>query len=201
MRRGGDRGLGVADLLLHARRPVARHVVVDQQVAVAGVLDAHHGRQHVVVDADPVDGVLGDVAVDRHDHRDRLADVVDLVAGQGVLGAAVGERGVRDQQRQRLGHRPDEVLVGVDGHDPLDVEDGVDVDREDPGVGVRAAQDGGVQRAGHQVVGVLALPAQQPVVLDALDGLAEELGGHGCSPSGPSRTISAARHTAETMFW
>ena len=61
--------------------------------------------------------------------------------------------------------------------------------------------DGGVQRAGHQVVGVLALPAQQPVVLDALDGLAEELGGHGCSPSDPSRTISAARHTAETMFW
>ena len=60
----------------------------------------------------------------RDDHDDRLADVVHLVAGQRVAGAAVGERGVRDEQRQRLGD-PGAVL-GVGGREVL-----VGVDRDE----------------------------------------------------------------------
>ena len=70
-----------------------------------GGVDADDRLQELVVDPDPADGVLGDVAVVGDDEGDRLADVVDLVLGQRVLGAAVGQRRVRDQQRQRLGHR------------------------------------------------------------------------------------------------
>ena len=51
--------------------------------------DPTTARQQLVVDPDPVAGVLGDVAVGRDDHHDRLADVVDLVLGQRVRRAAV----------------------------------------------------------------------------------------------------------------
>ena len=82
--------------------------------AAPGRLDADHRRQRLVADHDPLGGVLGQVAVLGHHHHDRLADVVHLVAGQRVLGAAVGQRRVRDQQRQRVGQRAGQVLVGVD---------------------------------------------------------------------------------------
>ena len=140
------------------------------------------GGSTLVGHEDPLDGVLGDVAVVGDHHRDRLADVVDLVAGQRVLGAAVGQRRVRDQQRQRLGHRAPEVVVGVDGHHAVDVEHRV------TSMSVIRAWACGLRRiatcsaSAHQVVDVLAVAADQPVVLDALDPLAEQLGGHASSP-------------------
>ena len=104
----------VADVLLEPGADVAGHVVVHEVRGGAGGVDADHRRQDLVADPDPADRVLGDVAVLGDDERDRLADVVDLVLGQRVLGAAVGQRRVRDQQRQRLGHRAGEVVVGLD---------------------------------------------------------------------------------------
>ena len=165
--------------------------------ACACGLDAHDRRQELVVDPDPRQRVLGDVAVVRDDERDRLTGVVDLVPGQRVLGAAVGQRGVRDQQRQRLGHRARQVVVGPDEVDALDVEHPGDVDVGDPRVGVRRAEHGRVQRTRDHVVDVAALSAQHPVVLDAGHLGAHQLGGHGV----PSVMISAARSTALTMFW
>src|SRR3712207_6950834 len=41
-----------------------------------------------------------------------------------------------------LGHRPGEVLVGVDRENAVQVQAGVHVDVDDPGVGVRAAHEG-----------------------------------------------------------
>ena len=120
--------VGVPDCLLHPGRDVAGDVVVHEPLRAPGRVDADDRRQHLVVDADQRDRVLGDVAALGDHERDRLADVVDLVLGQRVLRAAVGQRGVRDQQRQRLGHRPGEVVVGVDREDALDVEHRVDVD-------------------------------------------------------------------------
>ena len=58
--------------------------------------------QELVLDDDRLAGVLGDVAVGRDHHDDGLADVVDLVLGQRVAGAAGVQRRVRDEQRQRL---------------------------------------------------------------------------------------------------
>ena len=231
VRGGGDRGRRVADVLLEAGADVAGHVLVDEVLRGARVVDPDHRRQHLVVDPDPADRVLGDVAVVGDDEGDRLADVVHLVLGQGVLRAAVGQRRVRDQQRQRLGHRAGEVLVGPHRVHAVEVEDLVDVDVDDPGVRVRGAQHGRVQQGRvpvhADVVDVPAQAAQEALVLDALDRGAHQLRGHppspvvaaswarsscsscpGCGTGGaggvsplPSRASSAARSTARTMFW
>ena len=194
---GVDRRLGVAGLLHHHRRRVAGDVGVHEVGGGARGVDPDHGRQRLVVDPDPADDVLGDVPVDGHHHHDGLADVVDLVARQGVLGPAVGQRGVRDQQRQRLAHPAVEVLVGVDRHQAVHLDPVGDVDVEDPGVGVRAADERHLVRVVAEVVEVAAVPGDQPRVLAPPDPGAEQLGGHAPSP----RLISAARCTAATMFW
>ncbi len=82
--------------------------------------------------------------------------------------------------------------------DAVELEHLVDLDVDDPGVRVRRAEHGGVQRGGvdRDVVDVPALAAEQPLVLDPLHLGAHQLGGHD-SPS--FRT--AARSTAFTMFW
>ena len=172
VRGGGDRRAGVADLLLHVGADVAGDVLVHQLRRLAGGRDADDRLQELVVDADERHRVLGDVAVGGDHERDRLADVVHLVLGQGVLGASVGQGRVRDQQRQRLGHRAGEVVVGPHGQDALDVEHVGDVDVGDPRVGVRGAQDGRVQHPRvvvEHVVDVAALAAQEPLVLDPGD--------------------------------
>ena len=230
MRRRRDRRLRVADVLLHAGSDVAGHVVVDEALGGAGRRDADHWGEHVVVDGDAADRVLGHVAVVGDHERDRLAHVVDLVLGQCVLGAALGERRVRDEQRQWLGHRAGQVVVGPHGVHALDVEHPGDVDVDDPCVRVGRAEHRGMQGAapdGH-VVDVATLAAQEPLVLHALDLLAHQLGRHAPSPvealsssrssyascpasgsggsgartcGAPAWASSAARSTALTMFW
>ena len=187
VRRRLDRGLGVAVVLLHAGAHVAGHVLVHQARGGASGVDADDRRQHLVVDADATHGVLGDVAVVGDHERDRLTDVVDLALGERVLRAAVGQRRVRDQQRQRLGHRwrqSGEVLVGPHHVHAFDVEDVLDVDVEHLRMRMRRAQHGGVQgvRTHGDVVDVPALPAQEALVLDPLHGRAEELGRHAPNP-------------------
>ena len=101
-----------------------------------------------------------------------------------------------------------------------DVPGPAGVDLGDAGVGHRAAQDFHVQHAGQgHVVGVVALAADEPVVLDAaaagthaadLD-LVHCLGGHAPAPfplsavslaAGASpRSFAAAHRTDLTMFW
>ena len=51
--------------------------------AGAGLLQTHDDGQLLVVDPDPLAGVLGDVAVGRDDHDDGLADVVDHARAPG----------------------------------------------------------------------------------------------------------------------
>ena len=87
VRRGGQRGVDVADLVEVVRGDVVGHVVVHGALGPTRVVDADHRREHVVGDDDPLGGVLGEVAVPRDHHHDGLADVVDLVAGQRVAGA------------------------------------------------------------------------------------------------------------------
>lgn len=201
MRRGVD-GLARAEpggrghLLNQVRADIARHALVDELGRLRRLLHADHRLEDLVVDPDERAGVLGEVAVAGDDHHDGLADVPDDLAGQRVRGAAVGERRVRDEQRQRLGERAGEVLPGVDRHQPVDLDGGRDVDVADPGVGVRGPDERRLQRPGSQVVDVAALTGQQPGVLAAPDRFAEQFRGHGSSAM-----ISAARWTDLTMFW
>jgi hypothetical protein len=78
---------------------------------------------------------------------DRLADVVDLAVGQRVLGPAMGQRGVRDEQRQRFGHRAGEVVVGVHGDEAVDVECAGHVDVADRAWCVRANETTAIWKA------------------------------------------------------
>ncbi len=172
----------VADLLHQVRRDVVGHAVVHHDVACGGALHPDHRRQRLEVDHDPVDDVLGDVPVDGDDHHDGLADVVDHVGRERVTGPRLGQAGVRDQQGQRLGDPLGQVVVGVDGDQPVDVERGVDVDAGDPGVRVGAAHERDLVRVVPEVVEVAALAAQQARVLAPGDGLAEQLRRHRSAP-------------------
>ena len=135
------------------------------------------------LDPDPVDGVLGDVAVGGDHHDDRLADVVDHAVGERVRRLRRVQRRVRDQQRQRLGDPAVEVLVGVDRDQAVDVERVGDVDVDDAGVRVRAAQERGGQRLVAEVVEVAAVAGGQAQVLPALRSAA---------PNGPGVRSRAA---------
>jgi hypothetical protein len=194
-----DRRRRVAVLLGRVGRHVARYVVVDEHLPVTRGGNSHHGRQGLVADRDEPGGVLGDVAVGRHDHDDRLADVVDLVLGQGVRRTPVRQRRVRDQQWERLAGTPVEVVIGVDRDQAIDVEGGTHVDVGDAGMGVRAPYERGGEGVLPEVVEVAATPGQQSGVLDPGDPLTEELGRH--AGAAASRLSSAARSTAATMFW
>ena len=157
----------------------------------AARLEVGRHRQRLVLDADALRGILGHVAVAGDDHRDRLADVAHLVARERVLRAAGDDRLVRDDQRQRLGEAAVEVVERVDGVDALDVERARYVDVADARMRVLRAQEGGVSGVRREVVGVAAVAGQQPLVLPALDALAEA---HAVSSSS-----AAAARTARTM--
>ncbi len=212
MRGRGEGCFDIADLLDHVGRDVAGDVVVHEQVGGASGLDADDRGQRLVVDADPRAGVLGQVSVTRDDHDDGLTHVVDLVPGQGVLGAAMGQRGVGDEQGEGFADAAGQVLVGVDRDEALDVQGPGDVDVDDLGVGVRAAHEGGREGSPAEVVEELAAAGDQSGVLAATDGGAEHLGRHEPAPSLAARAstpallrfsalICAARRTDFTMFW
>ncbi len=199
VRGAGDGGAGVTDLLHHVRGDVAGCLLVHEHVAGAGLLQTHHDRQLLVVDPDPLAGVLGDVAVGRDDHDHGLAHVVDQLGRQAVAGHRVGQRRVRDQQRQAVGHLAVQVLVRVDRDDALDVERVGHVDVEDAGVGVGAPHERRGERVVAEVVEVAAVAGQQARVLLALDRCTEHLRGHDVASR--SLVISAARRTDLMMFW
>ena len=80
VRRDAHRRVDVAELCVEWAATLPGTSGVHEVLRRAGRLDADDGRQRPVLDDDPLGGVLGEVAVTRDHHRDRLADVVDLVA-------------------------------------------------------------------------------------------------------------------------
>ncbi len=113
-----------------------------------------------------------------------------------MLGAAVGQRRVRDQQRQVLRHPRagvlDQVVVGVDRDQPVDVQGRGDVDVDDARVRVRTADERRLQRVVPQVVEVAPATGDQPGVLDARDPLPEQPGRHAAPGSGCGQQLGAA---------
>jgi hypothetical protein len=111
----------------------------------------------------------------------------------------MGERRVRDQQRERFAGAPVEVVKGVDRYQAVDLQRPAHVDVGDAGVGVRAAYERRRERVLPEVVEVAALPGQQAGVLDPGDPLPEQL--RRLPGAAAWRLSSAARTTAATMFW
>jgi hypothetical protein len=186
---------------------------VEHDVAVEGVVQAGgvrgHGGERVddriedlVVDLDQGLGVLGDVAVGGRDDGDGLARVPHLFRRDG---------GLRHRLGAERGHRPDVVEgfgAGEDADDAGEGAGGARVDRADAGVAVWAAQDGGVQHAGHgDVADVARAPREQLGVFLARRGLADPAvarrGAHASAPAlAPAvRGARPAAQTERTMFW
>ena len=88
--------------------------------------------------------------------------------------------------------RPGEVLVGVDADDALDVERVGDVDVDDAGVGVRAADEGRGEGVVAEVVEVAAAAGDEARVLLALDRRAEHLRRHALLLAAPARSSCSA---------
>ena len=119
-------------------------------------------RQHLVGHLDEVGGVLGPVAIGRGDRDHRLADIAHLVDREAVIVDRVLEA---DDHRIGLGRH---VRAGHDGENPRRGERFGRVDGDDLGMGVRRADEGGLQGAlpDRHIVDEAALAAQQGAVFD-----------------------------------
>ena len=89
----GERGLGrggIAGLpLVDEVGILILFVVADEHRAVGErLLRRRDGRQHVIVDVDQFQRILGDVGIGRDDGRNLLALEADLVGGEHGLGVA-----------------------------------------------------------------------------------------------------------------
>ena len=142
--------------------------------------------ERIVVDVDRGGRVFGEIAIVRDHHRDRFADIDDLVdrAAPGgrrcclnaALGNATTSRSVRRSGRRSASVRPPCT--------PGCARAAARIDAADGGVGVRAAQERRVQHPGHPDVVDEARPAHEQVeILHPGRALAECSGGHG----GPRR--------------
>ncbi len=105
----GEGGVGVAVREAPLGRDVGAERVVDRrQLAGQRGRRAGDDRQRLVLDDDPLERVLGDVAVAREHHADGLADVADVVDGRGVVRDAVAEG-----RREGPGELADVVAVSA----------------------------------------------------------------------------------------
>ena len=218
LHRGRDQPLLPVGALDHDRRVAERRVQValreDEVEAlvarlvhlgrglVQGRPHVEHRRKLLVVDLDGGQRVGRGVAVAGHDAGHRLADVAHLVHRHRRVRRDHDVRGDRPGAGQAalLGG---EVRAGVGGDHARLVPGRADVHRGDPGVRVRAAEEGDVQHPGQRdVVGPVGLAGDEALVFLAQAGLAEFGGfGLGCLGRGHSLTPAwAARRTARTMF-
>ena len=175
-----------AELLVHERRPV-----------LCGRRDIDERLERLVVDLDElgrVDGVR--TGVGDHD-RDAVALVVDLADREREVLGALHVLGHRPGARHRRLPVVAQVGAGEHGDDALGGRRSRRVDRDDPRVRVRAADDGHHDRAREvDVVDVGAPAAEQRIVLLAL-----ERGADVTCLGGAHDALPAAAATASTMLW
>ena len=193
MGRSGEGRIDVADGLGDVGGGVGGHVGMHQVLRLRTPLRGDDGRQWLVLDLDQVRRVLGQVTGLGDDEGDRLARVADDRAGQALLGAGMLQLRMWDQEREvqvAEGH----VGGGVDGDHARQRPGGGGVNGMNARVREGRAHERALQGTIPEIVRVAALPTQEPLVLEPLDALAEESGGHAC------RDSSAARRTLRRML-
>ena len=163
----GEGRLGIAVAKFAHRDFVGLGFRVQQRRrGLAGAPRIDHRRQRPIVDRHQLGGVLGDIAALRHHQRDRLADIAHALDRQRPLlhrHLDDGEKRVRQFA---------DVLPGDDGPHAVMRQRRARIDAGDLGMGVRGADDMGVQGAdrNRQIVGIAAAAAKQRGVLLAEDG-------------------------------
>ena len=197
-------GEGAVGRLLVARFPVVDEVgglpllvVADQGgVVLERLLRRREGRQRLVLDVDQLQRVFRHVRGLGDDRRHLLALEAHLVGGEHRLGVA-RERG--HPREVVLRHQ----LARDDGDDARQRLRPGSVDRDDAGVCEGAAQELQVEHPRKRdVVDVVALAADEALVLLALDRVAEPANLRRRHHDPPSfACVAAAWCTALTMFW
>ena len=142
-----------------------------------------HRRQRLEIELDQLRRVLGGIAAVRHDDRNRLADVADLVMGQQRLlridELVLHQRRPFARQRQlRVRHRrqlADKLRPGQHKENAGRRSGARHVDRLDARMRVRAPHEHRMQHVRQFEIGnVLAAAGQEPPVLAPRHGAADE---------------------------
>ena len=164
----GERRVGVAVDEVAGRDDVRADILVDDGRAFRRrFLGVDGGLEGPVGDLDRRQRVFRPVTVRRDGDDHRLAHIADLADRERPL----KDRLAQDDQK-RIGNVP-EILARQDFDHARHRPGRRDVDGDDLGMGVRRAQDRGVQRPGprRQVVGEHRASGQEGRVLDPLDRL------------------------------
>ena len=142
-----------------------------------------HRRQRLEIELDQLRRVLGGIAVLRHDDRDRLADMADLVVGQQRL-LRIDElvlhqrRPLARQRHLRIRHRRQharELRSGQHKGNAGRCGCARHIDRLDARMRLRAAHEHRMQHVRQIEIGnVLAATGQEPPVLAPRHGAADE---------------------------
>ena len=148
---------------------VGEVVVHEGRVAVQRALRIHHGGEFFDLDLQGVQAVAGGVAVFRDDDGDGVADIADLVHGEGPV-VRRGEGGEDGDQGEVA-----QVFAGENRDDARDGEGGVRPDGANAAVGHVAALEGQVEHAGEfEVIDKDAAAAEEALVFLARHGAADE---------------------------
>ena len=184
VRRARERGVEVALADGEGADEIGAEFLVDDRTARAQrLLRVDDGRQRIEIEADQLRGVLGGVAALRDDDGNRLADVADLVMGQqrllGIDELVLDLGGPFARQRElRVRHRrqqPREVGAAQHIGDARRRSGTRRIHRVDARMRDRAAHEHRVQHVRQRKIGdELAAPGQQPLILAAQDGAADE---------------------------
>jgi hypothetical protein len=212
----GDRGIG--------RRHVSQMPVVAQ---IAGRLLRPHlrrtgfqrlvgiddGRFDCVVEIDVLGRVAGLSQTLANDDRDRIADMAHPSLREHRVRRLLHRRAVLRIHEPAAWQAPDargfEILAGEDRDHPGGRSRGARIDAVDPRIGVRAAQNKGVELTRPvDVVGIGSLSGQEPIILAPPDRLPDcrhllySAAAAPCSGAGGAspRIIAAPAMIASTML-
>ena len=136
-----------------------------------------HCGQNVIIHFDELGGVAREVAVARHDHRDRMADEVNAVGRENVV---LGHAQVGHRNAARHNTNAFRVLASENADDTGSGFRLLGLDRPNTRCGVRAAQNYGVMHPRHlDVFHIGGRAGDEPRVFAAANALANKSFGFG----------------------
>ena len=165
----------------------------------------HDGGQFFPVDQNEIDGVLRLRTRGRHHCCDRFTLVAGMIGGEHVLNCGFMTRAMRRHRMHGFADLGD-FSTGDDPHHAGRLFRHGRIDAVDPGMAVRAADEGDMQHVRHgDVVGIPSLAVDQPADIGPRDRLADKAGAasvcraHAASPVLPPARDFAVASTASMM--